>query len=232
MRNLSRVGVGDISDAMHGMGVIDDGIHQTYAPMKQIFGPAITVDLTPGDGLMLRAVLDVARPGDVIVANAHGVPGRAVLGGTVAMHMVHRGVAGLIVDGAVRDVSEFRALGFPVMARSITPRSGTSAAGWGEVNVPIACGSAVVHPGDVVVGDEEGAVVVPRRWVQAVVNMLGRTGHGEYQPETIRDRLAALPSDAPTAGKDAIAKALAERNGTVVDGFYGDDDPDPEAASG
>jgi RraA family protein len=222
---LAQAGVGDISDAMQGMSVIDHGIRQVYTPMRRICGPAITVDLTPGDGLMLRAALEAAQPGDVIVANAHGATERATLGGSVAMHMAHRNVAGLVVDGAVRDVAEMRELDFPVMARAVTPRSGTTGAGWGEVNVPVACGGVVVHPGDLIVGDEEGLVVVPRAWAQAVVDMLGETGHGIYQPETVRDRLAALPDDAHPVGQAAVRKAMEDRHGTFIDGVFRAEDP-------
>ncbi|MCC7425295.1 MAG: hypothetical protein IT557_00165 [Alphaproteobacteria bacterium] len=223
---LCRAGVGDISDAMHGLGVVDEAIRQAYTPMRRLCGPAITVDLTPGDGLLLRAALEAAQPGDVIVVNARGVTARAVLGGAVGMHMVHRGVAGLVVDGAVRDIAEFRALDFPVMARAVTPRSGTSPAGWGEVNIPVACGGAVVNPGDIVIGDEEGMVVVARKWAGAVVAMLGKTGHGAYQPETVRESLAALAADAPVPGKANLARAFAERGGTVFNGCYEDEDLD------
>jgi len=167
----------------------------------------------------------------VIVANAHAGNARAILGGAVGMFMAHRGVAGLIVDGAVRDVAEFRALGFPVMARSVTPRSGTSLAGWGEVNIPVACGGVVVQPGDIVVGDEEGIVVVERVWAKTVVAMLGNTGHTDFQPDTIRDRLAAIPADAPLPKKEAIYNSLKTRGGVVIDACFGDDDPAIEAGA-
>ncbi len=214
---LAEGGTCDISDVMRGAGTMDGAIRAMYAPMKRIAGPAITVDLTPGDGMLLRAAIDAAQPGDVIVANAHGDVTRAILGGFIAMHMVHRGVAALIVDGAVRDVGEFRELGLPVMARGLTPRSGSTAAGWGEVNVPIACGSVVVHPGDAVIGDEEGIVVVPRRWVARVADNLGKAGHPSFAPGTIRERLAQMPKDAPVLGIERVHAAVRDRNGAMHD---------------
>jgi regulator of RNase E activity RraA len=222
---LAHAGVGDLADAMHGMGVADADIQQVYSPMIRLFGPAITVDVTPGDGMLLRAAVALAAPGDVIVVNSHGVTARAVLGGAVAMHMVHRGVAGLVVDGAVRDAAEMRALGFPVMARAVTPRSGTSPSGWGEVNVPVACGGIVVNPGDIMVGDEEGLVVVPRLWAASVADLVGKTGHAAYEPEAISKRLVELTSDSSIPGLDSLRKALADRGGTVIDGHYGDSGP-------
>jgi regulator of RNase E activity RraA len=226
MRRLENAGAGDLCDAMRGMGAMDPGIAAVYQPMGRIFGPAITVDLAPGDGMMLRAAIEVAQPGDVIVANVHGVTARAILGGATGMHMVHRGVKGLVVDGAVRDVQEFKALGLPVMARAVTPRSGTSASGYGEVNVPVACGGVVVNPGDLVVGDEEGIVVIPRRWVGAVAKIAGNTDHSVYDPEGIRKRLAELAPDAPVGGIARVRKAM-EKAGLVVDDAW-----DPEAGPG
>lgn len=223
---LREAGVGDICDAMRGMGVMDAAITAVYAPMPRIFGPAITVDLAPGDGMMLRAAVEVAEPGDVIIANAHGVTARAILGGSVGMHMVHRGVQGLVVDGAVRDVREFQALGLPVMARAVTPRSGTSAAGYGEVNIPVACGGVVVHPGDLVIGDGEGLVVVPRRWVGAVAGVAGHTDHAPYDPESIRQRLAELPTGAPVAGIARVRQAM-QAAGRLLDAPW-----DPEDGPG
>lgn len=219
---LRHASVGDVSDVMRGAGVMDSGISAVYSPMKRIFGPAITVDLSPGDGMLLRAAIDVAQPGDVIVANAHGMTARAILGGVVGMHMVHHGVVGLVVDGAVRDVAEFRALGLPVMARAVTPRSGSSPGGWGEVNVPVACGGAVIHPGDMVIGDEEGLVVVPGAWVASVANGLGDAGHPAFAPETLQDRLKAMDPSTPVLGIERVYKAVAERTGAIIDAAYGD----------
>jgi regulator of RNase E activity RraA len=176
--------------------------------------------------MMLRAAIDLAQPGDVIVVNAHGDVTRAILGGFVAMHMVHRGVRGLVVDGAVRDITEFQELGLPVMARGITPRSGTTAGGWGEVNVPIACGGVVVHPGDAIIGDHEGIAVVPRRWAKLVADNLGKAGHPSFQPGTIRDRLAALPKDVPVLGIERVHAAVQTRKGVIHDGTH-DDHPGP-----
>ncbi|MGI6853810.1 RraA family protein [Mesorhizobium sp. 1B3] len=225
---LSNASSCDISDVARGRGVVEGGIRGLYSPMGRIFGSAITVDLTPGDGLLLRAAISVAKPGDVIVANAHGETSRAVLGGVIAMHMVKRGVAGLVVDGVVRDVGEFRQLGLPVMARGFTPRSGSTTSGFGEVNVPVACGGAVVCPGDIVIGDAEGLVVVPRLWAGEVARAIGAAGHPEFAPETITRRLKELAPDTPVLGMDSVYKAVAERNGVIIDGAF-DDVPGPSA---
>jgi regulator of RNase E activity RraA len=220
---LANAGVGDVSDVLHGAGAMDAAITAIYSPMRRIFGSAITVDLTPGDGLLLRAAVDAARPGDIIVANAHGDVSRAILGGALGMYMVNRGIRGLIVDGAVRDVQEFRILDFPVMATAVSPRSGTTDSGWGEVNVPIACGGAVVHPGDLVIGDEEGIIVVPRLAVAMVGRLIGKVGHPMFEPGTILERLKSLPPRATVRGIERVHKAVDQRGGVIVDGTYEDD---------
>jgi 4-hydroxy-4-methyl-2-oxoglutarate aldolase len=167
LRELAGLQPANIADAMHGLGVVDHAI-SLRSGQPPLVGPALTVSLTPGDGMMLRMAIAVSRPGDVIVVNAGGLADRAVAGGNVIISMIAHGVAGLLVDGAVRDLAELRALPFPVYARSTTVRSGSTACGRGEVFGPIACGGVAVHPGDVVVADEDGAVVIPRRDVAVV----------------------------------------------------------------
>jgi regulator of RNase E activity RraA len=150
----------DISDVMRMAGTMDAGIHPVYQPMNKIVGPAVTVSLPGGSFSMLKMGIQQTRPGDVLVVNVYGNPRIPIVGGNVCRGMLKRGLAGLIVDGVVRDVSEIRADGFSVYARgTATPDVQTRDAG--EVNVPIACGQVVVNPGDIIVADEDGIVVVP-----------------------------------------------------------------------
>jgi regulator of RNase E activity RraA len=127
----------------------------------KILGPAVTVKCYPGDNLMVHKSLDVAQPGDVIVVDAGGSPG-AVLGELVSLKARHRGINGFVVDGLIRDVTAIRALGdFPVFARGVTP-IGPLHRGPGEINHPMCAGGIVVNPGDIVVGDLNGVIIVPR----------------------------------------------------------------------
>ncbi|KDO22085.1 hypothetical protein SPRG_12071 [Saprolegnia parasitica CBS 223.65] len=125
----------------------------------RIAGPAFTVRLSPGDNLMLHAAMYEAPPGSVVVVQS-GDMAFAAIGGNVARIAKERGVAGLVLDGLVRDIAEIRDLAFPVFARGVIPVPGTKAR-VGELNQPIVCGDVSVHAGDVVVADEEGIVVVP-----------------------------------------------------------------------
>jgi regulator of RNase E activity RraA len=146
---------------MNMAGTMDPRIYPVYQPMKKVVGPAVTVSIPSGSFSMIKAGMQQTRAGDVLVINAYGNLNLGLVGGNVCRGLVSRGLAGLIVDGAVRDVSEIRKDGLPVYARgTATPGTGVMSDP-GEVNVPIACGQVVVNPGDIIVADEDGIVVVP-----------------------------------------------------------------------
>jgi 4-hydroxy-4-methyl-2-oxoglutarate aldolase len=209
--------VTNIADAMHGIGVMDSRIAPLYQGMRRVLGTAVTVDVTPGDGMMLRKALEVAREGDVLVVNSHGCLERAILGGNVCMAVRNKKLSGIIVDGAVRDIEEARALDVAVMASGVSARSGTTNGGWGEVNVAIACGGAVVNPGDIVVGDSEGVVVIPKHFAKDVFTALGRVEEKKGRPELLAQRLAESASK-KSHGLSAVNEELLSRGATIIDG--------------
>lgn len=150
----------DISDQLNRLYAVDAGIHCLTGSHHRLCGQACTVKVFPGDNLMVHKSLDVARPGDVIVVDARGSTANAVLGDLVCTKAKHRGIAGFLIDGLIRDLPGILPLDIPVFARGTTP-IGPLHRGPGEVNHPIACGGVVVHPGDIIVGDDAGTVVVP-----------------------------------------------------------------------
>jgi RraA family protein len=174
----------DVADAMGRLNVMDPGIvGRTDRPLC---GPAVTVKVRPGDNLMVHKALQVAAPGDVIVVSTQGNTTTAVFGGLMATTAVAAGLGGVVVDGAVRDLDGLRELAFPVFSRSVSP-GGPDRAGPGEINVPIACGGAAVLPGDLVVGDADGVVVVPRDDAAAVLeNLLALEALEEKRRAAIR----------------------------------------------
>jgi 3-hexulose-6-phosphate synthase/6-phospho-3-hexuloisomerase len=129
-------------------------------------GPAVTVKLYPGDLVDCLDALQVAEPHDVIVVDAAGETETSIWGGLMSGLCIKRGVVGAVVDGAIRDIDEIKDLGFPIFSRAVVPRSTHSPYSGRlepiEVNVPITCGGALVHPGDIVLADEIGVVAVPR----------------------------------------------------------------------
>jgi regulator of RNase E activity RraA len=150
-----------ISDLMNRLYTMDTGIKPLTDHNLRILGPACSVKVYPGDNLMVHKSLDVAHPGDVIVVQGNSMT-TAVLGDLVSTKARHRGVTGFVVDGLIRDLPAIRSLGdFPVFARGVTP-IGPLHRGPGEINYAISAGGIVVNPGDLIVGDLNGVVVVPR----------------------------------------------------------------------
>jgi len=155
-RALSPTTLADVLDLGCIMRI---GINPLWPGIPRIAGPAFTVRTARHDNLMLHAAIYLAEPGDVIVVAA-GDAEMAVAGGNVCAVAQRRGVVGFVIDGVIRDVAESRANAFPVFARGVSPIPGGKD-GPGEINAPITCGGVRVTPGDVLVADEEGIVVVP-----------------------------------------------------------------------
>jgi RraA family protein len=163
----------DIADKTNQLYVLDPAIRAATSA-QLIAGTACTVRVAPGDNLMVHKALDIARPGQIVVVDTGGGGHWAVLGDLVSTKAKHRGIAGFVVDGYIRDVSGIQSLGFPVFARGSCV-VGPTKNGPGEINYPVCCGGVVVNPGDIVVGDENGVVVIP--------------------PDTAADLVAVLEAD-------------------------------------
>jgi RraA family protein len=161
----------EISDLLNRLQAIDPGITCLSGGGRTLVGSAVTVRVFPGDNLMVHKSLDVAAPGDVVVVAAGGQSSNAVLGDTISAKARHRGIAGFIIDGVVRDVAGLREMDYPVYARGATS-VGPLHRGPGELNHPIACGGVVVNPGDVIVADDSGVVVVPREVAEGLLERL------------------------------------------------------------
>jgi regulator of RNase E activity RraA len=157
----------ELCDVLELSCVMRFEIHPLWPLIPRIAGPAFTVRTGQHDNLMFHASIYLARPGDVIVVEA-GDDEMAVAGGNVCAIAQRNGVAGLVVDGVIRDVVESRENRFPVFARGVSPIPARRV-GDGGMNVQIRCGGVVINPGDVVVADEEGIVVVPRARAEDVL---------------------------------------------------------------
>jgi RraA family protein len=153
------VPVANISDSMNRMtggGAQLRAMHRSGV----LVGPAITVKARPGDNLMLHYALDIAQPGDVIVVDAGGDLSNALIGEMMVAYAIKKGVAGIVINGAIRDAASIGAGDFPLFAAGVTHR-GPYKDGPGEINVPIAIGGMVIEPGDLVIGDDDGLLCVP-----------------------------------------------------------------------
>jgi len=148
-----------LSDCMNRLHAAGAALRPMHAGGR-LLGNALTVKVRPGDNLMVHKAIDIARPRDVIVVDAGGDLTQAIIGELMMRHAQKRGVAGLVINGAVRDLGTIGREDYPVYAAGVTHR-GPYKDGPGEINVPVSVGGMVVHPGDIVVGDEDGVVAVP-----------------------------------------------------------------------
>ena len=149
---------GNVCDAMDRLGAMDHRI-KPLDPSSRLCGPALTVRTRPGDNLMVWKAIDVARPGDVLVIATYGFATTSTFGENVVKAAKAKDLAGIACDGLCRDASGIRATGLPVFVLGSAP-SAPSKDGPGEIGGVVSCGGVPVHPGDLVVGDEDGVVVV------------------------------------------------------------------------
>ena len=177
LRELLDYEVAWISDSME-LHLMDPQIRPIFAGVPRVVGPAITVTVPPGDFVMIAAALKTARPGDVLVIDGRGDTSRAVWGEYFSTWARGLGVLGVIIDGASRDVGGIESLNFPVFARATIPRKPTIN-GHGEVNVPVSCGGVCVLPGDIIVADGEGIIVIPLRHLDNILKRVRVTAERE-----------------------------------------------------
>lgn len=165
----------DIADAVGKMYTMSAGIKPLYAPIRRAAGSAVTVRVPPGDNLMVHAVLSYIQSGDVVVVDARGDTEYCLGGALMCAIAKHLGCRGFILDGAYRDSYELRKIDFPVYGRGVQPRPPRKL-GPGEINMTIGCGGVPVNPGDIVVADEEGVVVVPLAYAEVVLDKARQRG--------------------------------------------------------
>lgn len=156
-----------ISDAMNGMNNLEPSIKPLQETYK-VVGRAFTVKIPAGDNTMVLKAIKEAKPGDVLVIDAKGETYRAVAGDFVVNLAKTLGISGIVVDGVIRDVIGVRSLKYPVFCKGTTVAASYKN-GAGEINVPISCGGVSVSPGDIIVGDADGVVVIPQQIAQEVL---------------------------------------------------------------
>jgi 4-hydroxy-4-methyl-2-oxoglutarate aldolase len=185
VKQLGELGSATVHEAQGRTGVMLPYLRPIY-PSAKVSGPAVTVSCHPGDNLMIHAAVEVCKPGDVLVVVTTSESTDGMFGDLLGTSCQAHGVVGLVIDAGVRDTAELTEMKFPVWAKAISPQ-GTVKASPGSVNIPIVCAGVLVHPGDVIVGDADGVVVVPRTSAAEVA----RAGQQRVaKEEKTRERLA------------------------------------------
>lgn len=158
----------NISDIQGKLNTLDARVKPAYQPMSHLCGTALTVKARPGDNLLATKAIHMAQPGDVIIIDGGFDMTLSVWGGVMSSMARQNKVAGVVTDGLVRDVAECRETGLPIFSIGLTPVGPTKNSP-GQINTPISCGGVIVNPGDIVVGDEDGVVIVRKEEAEAVL---------------------------------------------------------------
>ena len=183
---LGAAGVATVHEAQGRSGLLRPYMRPVFSAAR-VSGSAVTVLCGPGDNLMIHAAIAVAKAGDVLVVTTTSESTDGMFGELLAQSCMAHGIAGLVVDAGVRDTTELTELRFPVWSKAVSAQ-GTSKTFAGSVNVPIVCAGTAVAPGDVIIGDADGVVVVPRAAAQSVVTAVDQRLAKE---DRTRERLKA-----------------------------------------
>ena len=195
--------VADNNNTMPRQGVMDSAIKPIDSKSRML-GRAVTVRCQPGDNLALHQAIYAANPGDVLVCDLRGYDQAGHFGDIMALACKVRGLAGVILDGSCRDSEDIRELGLPVFCRGFNP-SGTVKASLGQINVPVTCGGIEVRPGDLILGDCDGVVVVP----QAQEDEVFAKAEAKFEKEThIVEQLLAGKTTLEIYGFDRLIEKL------------------------
>ena len=200
----------NLGDMMNRLYCMRENITSMGQTKTWLVGTAFTVKVPDGDNAFLHRALDLAQPGDVIVVDGNGCTSRSLMGEIMFTYAKNKGIAGIVLDGAIRDADSLYELEIPVYAVAVTPQ-GPYKNGPGEINVPVSCGGQVVFPGDILVGDADGICVIRKEDAQEVYAMVEKKVSYERQ---LLDQYHTVGND--TANHEPVYIQLTEKLNTQI----------------
>lgn len=213
MRQFAEIPASNVADVMSRSCAMNPRIHLVSKPSRQMaVGPAYTVKCRAGDNLTLHAALNLCGEGDFLVVSNEEDDTRSLIG-EVMMAYLHftKKVAGIVIDGPVRDIDEIGTWDFPVYCTGTTP-GGPYKEGPGEINVPIACGGVSVNPGDIILADPDGVIVIPRRDAAVILE--------DAKKFKAADEAKGIAARNGTANRAWVDKLLVEKGYEILDEIY------------
>lgn len=213
INEFKKIPAANIADVMERNCAMNPRIRLVSSPKTPIMaGPALTVKVRSGDNLALHAALNIAQQGDVIVVSNEGDNTRALMGEIMMAYLCYyKKIAGIILDGPIRDIAEIGTWDFPVYATGTTP-GGPYKEGPGEVNVPISCGEISVNPGDIIVGDADGVIVIPKRDAETILVDAKKVQENDFAK--------AQAAKTGSANRGWVTKLLEEKKFEFIDEVY------------
>lgn len=213
MEQFKKIPASNVADVMNRSCGMDPRIHLVSSPKAQMaVGPALTVKTAAGDNLTIHAALNVAEEGDFVIVSNEGGSARSLIGEVMMAYLyLNKKVAGIVLDGPIRDIDEIGTWDFPVYATGTNP-GGPYKEGPGEVNVPIACGNIQVNPGDIILADPDGVIVIPKNDAAEILEAAKKFQAAD------ESKLEAVKNG--TSNRAWVNKTLEEKGYEFIDDVY------------
>lgn len=212
VRRFSVLPAANVGDCMYRSSALSSEIKLMSSPKNKMCGVALTVKSRPGDNLMLHQALNMAQEGDVIILSNNGDRTQAIMGEIMYKYLADfKNVAGIVIDGPIRDIDLISKSNCPIYATGTTP-GGPYKEGPGEVNVPISIGGIAVNPGDIILGDKDGVIVIPKN---DAVDLIEKAEANAQQ-----DHAKAVKASEGTANRDWVKETLEKKGVEIIDDVY------------
>ncbi len=209
---FSELPAANVADAMGRLCALHSDIKLMSSPMKKMCGVALTVKSRPGDNLTLHKALNIAEEGDVIVVSNEGDRSQSIMGEIMYKYLSdYKKIKGIVIDGPIRDIDVISKCEMPIYATGTTP-GGPYKEGPGEVNVPIACGRISVNPGDIILGDADGVIVIPKNDAAEILDKAKAIADG--------DAAKVMASASGTVNRQWVDDLLDKKGFEIIDGVY------------